>query len=50
VGGLVVVCHGAATGADIASGIGLAALLHRIDITARLGAAAIAHSVIEVRT
>ncbi|MFI7600798.1 phosphate acyltransferase PlsX [Actinoplanes sp. NPDC049681] len=29
VGGTVVVCHGAASGADIAAGIGLAATLHR---------------------
>ncbi|GAA4676839.1 hypothetical protein Prum_027390 [Phytohabitans rumicis] len=29
VGGVVVVCHGAATGADVASGIALAAQLHR---------------------
>ncbi|WP_245908131.1 phosphate acyltransferase PlsX [Pseudosporangium ferrugineum] len=29
VGGTVVVCHGAASGADIAAGIGLAASLHR---------------------
>lgn len=31
VGGTVVVCHGAASGADIAAGIGLAAALHRRD-------------------
>ncbi|GAA4163403.1 hypothetical protein GCM10022251_46090 [Phytohabitans flavus] len=29
VGGVVIVCHGAATGADVASGIALAAHLHR---------------------
>jgi phosphate acyltransferase len=29
IGGIVVVCHGAATGADLASGIALAARLHR---------------------
>jgi glycerol-3-phosphate acyltransferase PlsX len=32
--GLVVVCHGAATGADIASGIALAARLHRTRVPA----------------
>jgi glycerol-3-phosphate acyltransferase PlsX len=34
VGGLVVVCHGAATGADIASGIAFAARLHRTRVPA----------------
>lgn len=34
--GTVVVCHGAASGPDVASGIGLAARLHRVDISARL--------------
>jgi glycerol-3-phosphate acyltransferase PlsX len=37
--GLAVVCHGAATGPDVASGIALAARLHRLDATARLAAA-----------
>jgi glycerol-3-phosphate acyltransferase PlsX len=34
--GAVVVCHGAATGADLASGIALAANLHRAGVVARL--------------
>jgi glycerol-3-phosphate acyltransferase PlsX len=34
VNGLVVVCHGAATGADVASGILLAARLHRARVPA----------------
>jgi phosphate acyltransferase len=50
VGGTVVVCHGAATGPDVASGIGLAARLHRLDVTSRLAAAARAQTVAEVRT
>jgi glycerol-3-phosphate acyltransferase PlsX len=37
--GVVVVCHGAATGADVADGIALAAHLHRIGALARLAAA-----------
>jgi glycerol-3-phosphate acyltransferase PlsX len=37
--GVVIVCHGAATGPDIADGILLAARLHRIDATARFAAA-----------
>jgi phosphate acyltransferase len=41
VGGVVIVCHGAATGADVASGIALAAHLHRrsaaIEIATLLG-------------
>ncbi|MFS8477617.1 MAG: phosphate acyltransferase PlsX [Micromonosporaceae bacterium] len=40
VGGVAVVCHGAANGADLASGIGLAAHLCRINAMARLAAAA----------
>jgi glycerol-3-phosphate acyltransferase PlsX len=36
VAGTVVVCHGSASGADVASGIGLAARLHRLDVSARL--------------
>ncbi len=40
IGGLVVVCHGNADGPDIASGIALAAQLHRVDAAARLAAAA----------
>jgi glycerol-3-phosphate acyltransferase PlsX len=38
--GTVVVCHGAATGADLASGIALAASLHRTATVARLSALA----------
>jgi glycerol-3-phosphate acyltransferase PlsX len=38
VAGTVVVCHGAATGADLASGIALAALLVRADMARRLAA------------
>jgi phosphate acyltransferase len=38
--GAVVVCHGAATGADLASGIALAADLHRADVVTRLSALA----------
>jgi glycerol-3-phosphate acyltransferase PlsX len=37
--GAAVVCHGAAAGADVASGIGLAAQLCRIDAVARVTAA-----------
>jgi glycerol-3-phosphate acyltransferase PlsX len=37
--GLVVVCHGAASGADVADGIALAARLHRIDAMAALAGA-----------
>jgi glycerol-3-phosphate acyltransferase PlsX len=40
VAGTVVVCHGAATAPDIASGLGLAARLVREDVVARLAAAA----------
>lgn len=40
VGGVAVVCHGAANGADVASGIGLAAHLCRINAIARLATAA----------
>jgi glycerol-3-phosphate acyltransferase PlsX len=40
VGGLVVICHGNADGTDLASGIGLAAHLHRIGAVSRLAAAA----------
>jgi glycerol-3-phosphate acyltransferase PlsX len=40
VGGLVIICHGNADGADIASGIALAARLHRIDAGERLATAA----------
>ncbi|MFY1633343.1 phosphate acyltransferase PlsX [Solwaraspora sp. WMMB335] len=36
VAGTVVVCHGAATGADLASGIALAADLHRRQVTAMI--------------
>jgi len=36
VAGTVVVCHGAARGADVASGIALAARLVRDDVVARL--------------
>ena len=36
VGGTVVVCHGEATGSELASGIGLAAHLHRIGAIARV--------------
>jgi phosphate acyltransferase len=36
--GAVVVCHGAASGADLASGIALAADLHRAGVVARLSA------------
>jgi glycerol-3-phosphate acyltransferase PlsX len=36
--GPVVICHGAATGADLASGIALAADLHRAGMVDRLGA------------
>jgi glycerol-3-phosphate acyltransferase PlsX len=36
-GGTVIVCHGEATGPDVASGIELAAQLHRLGATARLG-------------
>jgi glycerol-3-phosphate acyltransferase PlsX len=36
--GAVVVCHGAASGADLASGIALAADLHRTGVVARLAA------------
>jgi glycerol-3-phosphate acyltransferase PlsX len=39
VAGTVVVCHGAATGADLASGMALAALLVRADMARRLAAA-----------
>jgi phosphate acyltransferase len=38
--GLVVICHGNADGADLASGIALAAQLHRIGAVSRLAAAA----------
>jgi phosphate acyltransferase len=34
--GIVIVCHGAATGPDVADGIALAARLYRIDVMARL--------------
>jgi phosphate acyltransferase len=37
--GIVVVCHGAATGADVADGIALAARLFRIDVMTRLAGA-----------
>jgi glycerol-3-phosphate acyltransferase PlsX len=37
--GLVVVCHGAATGAEVADGIALAARLHRFEAMARLSTA-----------
>jgi phosphate acyltransferase len=40
VAGIVVICHGNADGADLASGIALAAQLHRIDAGRRLAAAA----------
>ena len=43
------VVRGAATGPDIASGIALAARLHRVDLTGRLAAAALAYAVAEVR-
>jgi len=36
VAGTVVVCHGAASGSDLASGIALAALLVRTDAAGRL--------------
>lgn len=37
--GLVIACHGAATGADVADGIALATRLHRIDALAHLAIA-----------
>jgi glycerol-3-phosphate acyltransferase PlsX len=37
--GIVIVCHGAATGSDIADGIALAARLHRLDLPERMAAA-----------
>jgi glycerol-3-phosphate acyltransferase PlsX len=37
--GIVIVCHGAAVGADVADGIALAARLHRLDAMARLAGA-----------
>jgi glycerol-3-phosphate acyltransferase PlsX len=37
--GIVIVCHGAAGGADVADGIALAARLHRMDVPARVAAA-----------
>jgi glycerol-3-phosphate acyltransferase PlsX len=40
VGGTAVVCHGAAAAADVASGIALAANLHRIDAVVRIARAA----------
>lgn len=40
VGGTVVVCHGASVGRDVASGIALAAYLHRIGAVAQVKAAA----------
>jgi glycerol-3-phosphate acyltransferase PlsX len=40
VSGIVVICHGAATGADLASGIALAANLYRTAMVARLSALA----------
>jgi glycerol-3-phosphate acyltransferase PlsX len=36
IAGIVVICHGNATGADLASGIALAARLHRIGARERL--------------
>lgn len=47
VAGTVVVCHGAAGPADIASGIALAAHLHRTDLVRRL-VSAVTHTVTEV--
>ena len=38
VAGTVVICHGAATGADLASGLALAAVLVRANILDRLAA------------
>ena len=40
VGGTVVVCHGAATGPDVAAGIALAARLYRMEVSVRLAAVA----------
>ena len=40
VAGTVVVCHGAANGVDLASGIALASSLVRADLTGRLATAA----------
>jgi glycerol-3-phosphate acyltransferase PlsX len=37
--GIVIVCHGAATGAEVADGIALAAHLHRLDLPGRMAAA-----------
>jgi len=37
--GIVIVCHGAAGGADVADGIALAARLHRLDVPGRVAAA-----------
>ena len=37
--GIVIVCHGAATGSDVADGIALAARLHRLDVPGRMAAA-----------
>jgi glycerol-3-phosphate acyltransferase PlsX len=37
--GLVIVCHGAATGKDIADGIALATRLHHLDVPGRVAAA-----------
>jgi glycerol-3-phosphate acyltransferase PlsX len=45
VGGLVVACHGNADGADLASGIALAAHLHRTGAAARLAAAPVSAEV-----
>ena len=44
VAGTVVVCHGNSTGADLASGIALAAHLHRIGTRPRLAEAALART------
>ncbi len=46
VAGIVVVCHGAAAAVDIASGIELAARMHRIDLVRRLSA--VGHTLAEV--
>ena len=46
--GAVVVCHGAANGAELASGIALAATLVRTDMVARLQASLRGHALVEV--
>jgi glycerol-3-phosphate acyltransferase PlsX len=48
VAGAVVVCHGAANGAELASGIALAATLVRTNVVARLQASLRGHALVEV--